>query len=550
MDSADPFLKETGHGLTIFFKGKHLYSTRNPRAGAVKIVAGTSLLPGTLVFIPSLGLGYGLPELLEKLPAESRVLCVECDQSLMRLAQSTPGCLIPQDPRLTVIRTDQMDPVRQFLEKLPPAQLRRVVSLPLCGAARLYQEFYDGIEDYLRTEIRNYWQNKMTLFHMGGLYVKNLFDNITLLSRVRNLTDLQVQKPLIVTGAGPSLSSVIPLLKEVKQKALLVTVDTALPVLLHSGIRPDFIFALEPQFINIQDFFSLGNETIPLIADLASSPQVLRFCLLTKQNPVYLFSSRFHPLSVFERLERQEILPAQIPPLGSVGVAAVYVALRITSGPVFIAGLDFSYPMFKTHARGAPFGDFELASGNRFCPTGQREYSFLLQRPRITLTDKQGNQTESDLVLSSYTQNLKTMSQQTGRIFDLDPLGLETGAPLLHDRDEVMRLIAQHPAAVQRKKGAQRSSFKAENVRAFLEAETKHIEEGLSLVYPLIAGEEAATGTLTGSSHEVLNTIEYGFFHLPAKAKLPQFTKAYLAQMVLALRYYRDRIGRTLTRLS
>ena len=64
MPGEDPLLIETGEGRTLLWKGLSFYPAKNPTEYARRKARVFSPLPRSLVFIPSVGLGYGLPELL------------------------------------------------------------------------------------------------------------------------------------------------------------------------------------------------------------------------------------------------------------------------------------------------------------------------------------------------------------------------------------------------------------------------------------------------------------------------------------------------------
>ena len=102
MTEAEPRLVDTGRGYTVHYKGKALYSSRDPLGAAVRRVTQLDIKPKTLVLIPSVGLGYGLRELLARLPDSCHVLCIEADEHLFRLAvehsrhlpSRFPSCLL------------------------------------------------------------------------------------------------------------------------------------------------------------------------------------------------------------------------------------------------------------------------------------------------------------------------------------------------------------------------------------------------------------------------------------------------------------------------
>ncbi|MBN2353446.1 MAG: DUF115 domain-containing protein [Spirochaetales bacterium] len=542
-----PLLKDTGNGVTVFYRGKYLYSSKNPAAAARTLASKTAIPPASLVFVPSFGLGYGVGELLKRLPENCHVLCVERDPELMRFAETEALGRFRGEDRLTVVQADTLLPVREILARLSPGSFRRVVRLTLCGAARLSPEFYDAVESYLAREIQIFWQNKMTVIHLGLLYVKNLFANLPLLPRARDMGGLTVRRPLVVVGAGPSLSRSLPLVRALAGRCALLAVDTALPVLLASGLVPDFILSLEPQFVNLGDFLALGGRSIPLIADLASSPQVVRFCLEKRDCPVYFFSSAFHPLALWERLKDSRLLPRPIPPLGSVGVAAVYAALRLTRAPVFLAGLDFSFPFSRTHASGSP-GDLRgLAASDRLRALGGDEFSFFCGRSFVALAAKDGGRVASDLVLSSYAQNLAALVAGERRVFDLNPFGLPLGAPIVAGPDEAGAVLSASAGVELTAPGEPDLRPEAWNrtaVRSFLEAEETLVQQEIEVFADLVESGRPSEGVLNGRRWEIVRRADHVWFQLPERIGLPRYTKAYAAQALAAGRYMLHRIAR------
>ncbi len=454
MSSDIPLLEDTGRGFTIFYKGKHLYSPRKPYESAVNRVkrlsipadiAGneikkTLLAEKSLIFIPAIGLAYGFKELLEILPAESHILCIEADQKLMALAFTQEFAPIPTDPRLTIVRTADPAGAVKTLREIGTDKFRRLIPLYLSGGFHLYREIYNNLQRSLEEEIRRFWQNKITLINMADLWVKNLFENLLSLPQARDIGVLKTAKTILVIGAGPSLEETITLLRNYRAGCILLAVDTALPVLLAHRIVPDYIFALEAQIANLQDFIPYAADSssrIPLICDITSNPGVVR---LFSPN-VFFFSSHFFPLRLFQRLQEKELLPTPFPALGSVGVAAVYAAINITSGPVLVAGLDFSFPCYKTHARGSPVNLAMLHRAGRLTPVGLTSYEQVLSRPLLRLKGKGGGEVVTDLVLQSYSVQLKEHLNNLNRVYDLGRQGLPFGARSINSEKELIEIL-------------------------------------------------------------------------------------------------------------
>ena len=441
MTEAEPRLVDTGRGYTISCKGKTLYSPRDPIGAAVRRVEKLELQPGTLIFIPSLGLGHGLAELLEKLPASCHILCIEADELLFKLGitQKQP---LPKSSRLTIVRTDRPEQAAAVVQQLGPWRFRRVAALYLCGGYQLHRRTYRVLLEAVEEEIRLFWQNKLTLAAMTGLWLKNLFTNLRRLPAAGDIAELATNRPILVCGAGPSLEGSLEWIRRIREEVILLAVDTALPVLGEAALVPDWVLTLDAQLYTLEDFIPARDSRITLLCDLTSNPLVLRLF-----PELYFFSTRFHPLSLFDRLESSSLLPSALPPRGSVGVSAVEAALSLTTAAVLFTGLDFSYPGNQTHARSAPSHLAALRSCNRLQPCGANIFKTLLARPRLWLRDKGGGRVLTDLVLQSYARQLRTVNSASARSFDLSAEGLPVAAERIDKFSRLIDLCTRLPEA-------------------------------------------------------------------------------------------------------
>jgi hypothetical protein len=448
MTEAEPHLVDTGRGYTVTYRGRSLYSPRDPIGAAVRRVEKLELQPGTLIFIPSLGLGYGLAELLEKLPGSCHILCIEADELLFKLGitQTQP---LPRSSHLTIIRTARPEQAAAIVQQLGPWRFRRVAPLHLCAGYQLHRRTYRVLLEAVEEEIHLFWQNKLTLAAMTELWLKNLFTNLRYLPGAGDIADLATNRPILVCGAGPSLEASLERIRRIREEVILLSVDTALPVLAEAELVPDWVLTLDAQLYTLQDFIPCRDSRITLLCDLTSNPLVLRLF-----PEIFFFSTRFHPLSLFDRLETAALLPSSLPPRGSVGVSAVEAALSVTTGPVLFTGLDFSYPRNQTHARSTPFHLTTLRSCNRLQPCGMNIFKTLLARPRLWLNAAGGGRVLTDLVLHSYARQLRTVIADSARGFDLSAEGLPSGAQRIETVSQLVDLCTHVPETSAGKAGS------------------------------------------------------------------------------------------------
>lgn len=152
--------------------------------------------------------------------------------------------------------------------------------------------------------------------------------------------------PAISIGAGPSLADHLPALRRIQGKALIVSCDAAAGGLLAAGIRPDYVTPLERLNSTWQKLpdscggaIFAGTPVVP--------PQTLaafeghRTRLITQPDVLYRWM-------LGEAREDLDLWTG-----GSSGTMATAVALRLTTGPVYLVGHDLSTGPVH-HWEGAP----------------------------------------------------------------------------------------------------------------------------------------------------------------------------------------------------
>jgi hypothetical protein len=543
----EPRLVDTGRGFTVRYHRRLLYPTDDPIGSARRRAAAARIAPRTLVFVPSLTLGYGLGELAAGLPPDSHVLCVEADQPLMALALDS-GTPLPRLANLTVVRADRPERVAELLHELGVWRFRRVAVVSLSGGNLLHPHLYREMRATLEEEIRIHWQNRLTLMRMSRLWLKNLFANLALLPGASFLESLDASGPVVVAGAGPSLERALPWIQRLRSRVVLLAVDTALPVLADAGLEPDWVAALEAQTQNLQDFLPSLPRDASLLGEITACPQTLR--LFTRR---FLFSSRFYPLELFDRLAEHGLLPTPLPPRGSVGVTAVEAAMRVSRGPVLLAGLDFGYPGQQTHARGAPAHRAMLHSSRRLRPAGMRSFEAILGRPRLWLSGRGGGRVLSDLVLQQYALQLRRVIGDSQRVYDIGGLGLDCGARTVSGYPEAQRICARHDAQAPRA-GPRAQSPQSASVLSFCRSEIALLEAAEREIERLLGEGSGAEGVpQTGSADQQLSAplsvplsrVEYVFLHLPVSEPRRRLTPSNLEGARAASRYYRGLLERT-----
>jgi len=420
-----PLSVDTGRGLSINYLGKNLYSKYDPSQTSIKIAHRLELYEETLYIVPSPLLLYGIREILNKLPQSSYLLGIEIDQNLMH--ETINSQIKIDNDNFKIYRLDSREQLKSAIEDLSVWKYRKCQLIPLNYGYNLYKEKYDYLYNFATVILNTFWRNRLTINKLGRLWVKNIFNNIPLVTPERPDNH---GKSIVVCGAGVSLEETTVLLKKNRDDIYIIAVDTALNSLLESEIIPDLVFALESQFYNLGDFYNSFGKNIDLLTDITGYPAVCR----ALKGKVYFYASDFFQNALLDRIETHLCLALKIPPLGSVGVAAVHTALKLFNAPIFLTGLDFSFVPGKSHSKGTPFSNSLLRISNRFKPAG----SFNISMKRNLLQKKgkvEGKRINTDSILESYAMLLTDIISQEERVYDLTNSGYPLGAEYIDEEN-------------------------------------------------------------------------------------------------------------------
>ena len=373
---------------------------------------------------------------MEKLPASSYVLALECNQILMRFSIDHCDFSSFVHQQFSYIRTDSIAEALKKIESLPLFPFKRCMCLSCSGGVQFNQTFYNEVHLYADEVISRFWKNRITLMHLGRNYAHNTFRNLLSLARspasspaessvweapssksnFRLLTGAEpIRKPLLVAGAGPSLDTARDFIIKNRNSFFLLAVDAAAAALL-PDIRPDAIVLVESQYWIDSAFIGLHKYGIPVFADLTASPRALQAC----GGNVYFFCTEYARLKYLERLY-QTLQPLILPPMGSVGLTAIQLALALSAPHLSVlhTGLDFAWQKGLTHAAGSSPVKKLFAE---LCRT-ESPYKLNVSTGMQRISGKQGLSYWTTPVLSGYAELYRHTFSGNKRVIDIGPEG-------------------------------------------------------------------------------------------------------------------------------
>ena len=391
------------------FSRAQLHSRYNPQAEAARYVDSLNIKENTECFILiEPGLGYIVPVLRQRF-LNSRIIALHIEHDA---AQNT---LYNQFEVLS-LRCADPPVIQDFLDKnIPRISIEKIRVIEWRPSLNHYKEKYLKLFSQTADFLKRADAEKRTEAAFGRRWVKNFFRNIGNIKK--NILFKQTEIPVIITGSGPCLENALPVIKKTQDFCLIIAASSSVMALSHAGIKADIVictdggpWALRHIYPAIRNHLlcesGAGNSgalAVNLCACLPSqcsaSPQ------LVINDGSFWQSIALHALSIPSVI---------IPSKGTVTATAAELAMILSSGSVYLAGMDFSVDDIRTHVK--PYGfDYLFFSGaNRFLPV----YSQIFTRSSLL---KQGG--SMDIYASWFKNQLvswpkKIFSIGKSRVFE------------------------------------------------------------------------------------------------------------------------------------
>ena len=430
--TADSCVEQAASGdPALVINGLHLNSLRDPRKEGRR-QAETALSGGAYgaAVVLGFGMGYTAEAALEISGASVPLIIVERRPELLRLALEHRDLrgLLAADNVIFVSGGDSGG-ITGALAALEQAGVqgkpRVLVNRALVSLSDEDRAWYGdaerrGLSWAARDEV-----NAATLRRFGKRWTRNLAANLHAIRDVCGVGFLSgclsgSGIPVFLAAAGPSLDETGPYLAAIRERCLVVAVDTSLRFLLSRGVGSDFTVAVDPQFWNARHLHHLGRGAAScLVAESAVYPSVLR----EFAGRVLLCRSLF-PLGRF--VENRTGAKGTLGAGGSVATTAWDFARLLDPSAIWIAGLDLAYPGLKTHFKGALFEESAHALSTRIVPAETRSILSLESAGPFPAVSASGGSVRTDKRLSLYAAWFENrISQERGlKNYSLSSAGL------------------------------------------------------------------------------------------------------------------------------
>ncbi len=431
-----------------------LASRKRPGEEAGRLAQAVDFDKAGVIIVKGFGCGHHVRALLERGRSASFIVVYEPDVSLLRSVlerQDHSGWLM--DPLVAFI-TDP-DDAAAISETLSGSE--GLVSLGLKfiehpPSSKRIAETADRFEARLAGVVRAIRTNVITTLVQSDVTMRNQFMNLDRYAEAPGIDDLRgacAGKPAIVVSAGPSLRRNLHLLEQpwVRQKFVIVAVQTVLKPLLARGIKPHFVTALDYHEISRRFYEGLTKsdvEGVTLVAEAKGNPAILDAWPGTLRCPKDNCLSKL--------LEQSDDVRGPIKPGATVAHLAYYLARHLGCDPVVLIGQDLAFTDGQYYASGAAIHDVWASELGEFCSIEALEWQRIARmRSRlIPARDHLGRGVYTDEQMHTYlTQFERDFAGDTGcglTVIDATEGGIEKQGVRVMTLEEVLLQYRQADA--------------------------------------------------------------------------------------------------------
>ena len=380
---------------------KNLTSLYDPQSEAERQTNGRGIESSKLIFVIGEAGLYHLEAVLERASKDARVVLMSnCPANLALVFAARDLTRILTDERLVVIVSEDELVLRQVVYATVVSDLYDIppftwVMHPVEQV--LQQDFEQVFQEALHLAFTTSITNVSTIQVFEHWWVENFIANIPYVlsqTKVRKLAGSWAKRPVIIVGAGPSLSKNVQYLHEAKGRALILCVDTAYRVLVRYGIEPDLVVTLDGSPMNAEHMAHLDYSNVPLLMAENSHWDVTH----NHQGPKIVITNLAYHDHWWTDVCGGEWEPSFIATGGSVATTALSFAQLIDADPVILVGVDLSYPGGRCYAEGA------LHESRTVAKQTDRKY--------IEITDIDGNPT---VTTHDYLYYLRWLQQEAAK---------------------------------------------------------------------------------------------------------------------------------------
>lgn len=438
-ETSEFLIEESRQGdITACYEGKYLHSRSNPAREAEKIIRQQQ--PGDLTVFAGFGLGYYPEAFLKQWPGKGAVI-IEPDRALfLEALRHRDFTEMLSVETLSLFIGNSPDCIKYFFNKKGYLSFTYIPLLPL---TEHNPDYFNTLKHNIDLFLSRKQINNNTLKKFGSRWVKNLSKNLPLWSRSPDISQLLNQYrgiPALILAAGPSLEEILPRIKDLKERMLILCVDTAVKALLDTGTEPDIIMSIDAQYWNSLHLFRAETKNTIFIAESSIPP----LCLSYFPDRTFFLKSSFPLGSYFEKKTRS--IPS-VASGGSVSTTLWDFTRKLGVSFICFAGQDLGFPGNQTHYKNSYFERAMHIYSGKTMPLDTQSFNYMHAGYPAKRLSNSGGEVWSDRRMEVYIEwfEEKMKEHRETETFNLSYEGVKIEGMEFRDFQELLELPRIRP---------------------------------------------------------------------------------------------------------
>ncbi len=309
-----------------------------------------------VVLVFGMGLGYLALELSKQREKLQHILIFELNVEFFSLALTHMDLTPLLGDKRVILSIGEVENVAELLKPLKRAFMLEDIHTHKLLTCFQFNPAYEDLSSAVFNLVSGYNIDGATQSINGQTFVENRLKHLTSMHHDNMLEELSGKFqgiPSLIVAAGPSLDKNIREVKRAVGKAVIISVDTALPALLKQGIVPDFVTSID-----------YNAPTYEKIADTASDKRIQGINLICTSWVAATVSKTYPARTIFWAFGENALehwINTSLDGTMSTGGAGTVAHLNFLSAkilgcdPVIFVGQDLAYSYSKEHASGVVF---------------------------------------------------------------------------------------------------------------------------------------------------------------------------------------------------
>ncbi|MFG0273653.1 MAG: 6-hydroxymethylpterin diphosphokinase MptE-like protein, partial [Phycisphaerales bacterium] len=403
---------ETDQGPVCLLNGRALASRRRPADEAERIADGVDPKEAGVFAVVGFGSGHHVRAIAARTRRAAALLVFEPDVALLRAVLERVDCSAWIASNGVCFLTDPTDggAITRALEGAEPlvALGLKIVEHPpsrvrLAGEGAQFGRTLTQVVAAVRTVVvTTMVQTEVTMRNTLLNLDRYLAASGDRAGGVADLAGLCAGRPAVVVSAGPSLARTIDALAApgVRDRVVIIAVQTALKPLLAKGVRPHFVTALDYHEISRRFYEGLTAEGIAGVT-LVAEPKVNPVVPESFPGPVRCPGDDTLDLLLGADLAGEH---GTLPAGSTVAHLAYYLARHLGCDPVILTGQDLGFTDGQYYGAGAAIHDAWAPELGSFTTLEMYEWERIARGKKTLrpMTDQRGRRIYSDEQMATY----------------------------------------------------------------------------------------------------------------------------------------------------